>query len=33
MKQFKYNKFLILLIVIGMLASLVIDVERHQVEQ
>ena len=33
MKQFKYNKFLILLIVIGLLASLVIDVERHQVEQ
>ena len=33
MKQFKYNKFLILLIVIGLLAALVIDVERHQVEQ
>ena len=33
MKQFKYNKFLILLIVVGLLASLVIDVERHQVEQ
>lgn len=32
MKQFKYNKFLILLIVIGLLASLAIDAERYQVE-
>ena len=32
MKQFSYNKFLILLIVIGLVASLFINVQRHQVE-
>lgn len=32
MKQFKYNKFLILLIAIGLLAALAIDAERYQVE-
>lgn len=32
MKQFKYNKFLILLIAIGLLVALAIDAERYQVE-
>lgn len=32
MKQFFYNKFLILLIAIGLVASLVINFQRHQVE-
>lgn len=32
MKQFSYNKFLILLIVIGLVASLFINIQRHQVE-
>ena len=32
MKQFSYNKLLILLIVIGLIASLFINVQRHQVE-
>lgn len=33
MKQFKYDKLLIVLIVLGLLAALVIDVQRYQVEQ
>ena len=32
MKQFSYNKFLIVLIVIGLVASLCINIQRHQVE-
>lgn len=32
MKQFHYNKFLVLLILVGLVASLVIDVQRHEVE-
>lgn len=33
MKQYSYNKILILLILVGLVASLVIDVERHRVEE
>ena len=33
MKQYSYNKILILLILAGLVASLVIDVERHRGEE
>ena len=32
MKQFAYNKLLIVLIIIGLFASLFINIQRHQVE-
>lgn len=32
MKHFQYNKILVLVIIIGLLASLAIDLQRHQVE-
>ena len=32
MKQFFYNKFLVIMIIIGLVASLVINCQRHQVE-
>lgn len=32
MKQFFYNKFLVIMIIIGLVASLVINFQRHQVE-
>ena len=33
MQRFKYNKFLIGMIIIGLVAALVISWQRHQVEQ
>ena len=33
MKQFCYNKILIAVIILGLIASLAIDVQRYQVEQ
>ena len=32
MKKFKYNRWLLLFIVVGLLAALVVDVQRYQVE-
>ena len=33
MKKFKYNRWLLLFIVVGLLAALVVDVQRYQVEK